>query len=192
MLGFEWSAHLWVRRWVLGSQFTLPPEWHRETTPQNCYSIKVMPSDSISLTLADTGRLKGQKCKRLRDPRVRTMLWAEPLSPREVTLFAPVLYLPILVCPKGTEAGEKLRENLELKHQQKQWHHSYVQRNPSQLRFGFKHGIKICLCQSHWHHHKKKSRPRLAMNWTLATHTIIFYVSYMKMTLAHYCPWDIH
>ena len=48
---------------------THPPSWMAQgTTPPNCYAIKLSLSDSISLTLADASRLKGQECKRLRDP----------------------------------------------------------------------------------------------------------------------------
>lgn len=44
-----------------------------------------------------------------------------------------------------------------------QWHNSFVQRNPSQLKFGLiMHGTKICLCQSCWHLHKKGTQMRLA------------------------------
>lgn len=151
-----------------------PPAWMLQEShaPELDQAAALSPNFT---DFADDCRLKGPECKRVRDPGMKTRLWAEPSSRWGVTLVAPVLYLSILVRPKGTEAWETLRQNIELKRQQNNGiirlskgtqANCNLARLCMELKFVSANHTGIII--------KKKPRPWLAMNWTLATHTIIF------------------
>lgn len=126
--------------------------------------------------------------------------WGRELSRNRhegVLSAAPVLYLQILVCPKGAEAWETQRQNIELKYRQNNGIISLSKGTQANCNLAWLcMGLKF-VSANHIGISKKKKKNRnpdhnWPVNWTLAIYIIICYVLYMKMMLVHYCQPDIN